>query len=85
MKKMLLHMLFLMLIVTGIESCSGNQSPRSLFQGKDSDQWTSQGNVTLDNQLLVLNDEGSITLKKETSKILNSMSPPALSTREKGP
>ncbi|MEL7601345.1 MAG: family 16 glycoside hydrolase [Proteiniphilum sp.] len=64
MKKMLLHMLFLMLIVTGMESCSDNQSPRSLFQGKDSDQWTSRGNVTLDNQLLVLDDEGSITLKK---------------------
>ncbi len=57
-------MLFLLLIVTGMESCSGDQSPRSLFQGENSDQWTSRGNVTLKNQLLVLNEEASITLKK---------------------
>lgn len=61
---MLLPMLSLMLIVTGLESCSGDQSPRLLFQGENSDQWTSHGDVTLNNQLLALNEEASITLKK---------------------
>ena len=61
---MLLPMLFLSLLVTGMNSCSGDQSPRSLFQGENSDQWNSRGHVTLDDQHLVLNDEASITLKK---------------------
>lgn len=64
MKKNLLPLLFLSLMVTGMVSCSGDQSPRSLFQGDNINQWSSQGQVAIDNQNLVLNDNSSITLKK---------------------
>lgn len=62
MKKNLLFFSFTFFIVMG--SCTKNFTPRSLFQGENMDQWDTSGNVSLNNQLLVLQDEASVVLKK---------------------
>ncbi len=62
MKKNLLFSLFITLIV--MASCTKNFAPRSLFQGEEMNQWDTRGDVSLKNQLLVLNDKASLALKK---------------------
>ena len=59
---MLLSMLSVILI--GMGACSDDKTPRSLFQGENLDQWNTRGDVTLRNQLLVLNEAASVALKK---------------------
>lgn len=62
MKKNLLFSLFTILMM--MASCTKNFTPRSLFQGENMDQWDTKGDVSLNNQLLVLNEEASVTLKR---------------------
>ena len=59
---MLLAMLSIILI--GMGSCADDKTPRSLFHGENMDQWNTRGDVTLNNQLLVLNEDASVALKK---------------------
>ncbi|MEN6324417.1 MAG: family 16 glycoside hydrolase [Proteiniphilum sp.] len=62
MKKILLFSLFTIFIAMG--SCTKNFTPRSLFQGENLDQWDTRGNVSLNNQILALQDDASVVLKK---------------------
>lgn len=61
MKRNSFFTLFIFLIM--LESCTSNYKSRSLFQGKNMDQWDIRGDVSLNNQLLVLNEGSSVTLK----------------------
>ena len=61
MKTILLTILISILFM--FSSCTGDKSPRLLFDGENSDQWNSRGDVTLSNGALILNDGASILLK----------------------
>ncbi|MBK5196325.1 MAG: DUF1080 domain-containing protein [Proteiniphilum sp.] len=61
MKKILLTILTTILIMV---SCTGDKKPRLLFDGENSDQWNSRGDVSLNNGALALNEGASILLKK---------------------
>lgn len=62
MKIKLLFLIFPLLIGWG--SCTNDQKVRSLFQGENTTQWNLKGDVSLNNQLLVINKDASVTLKK---------------------
>ncbi|NLY25362.1 MAG: DUF1080 domain-containing protein [Bacteroidales bacterium] len=60
MKKILLTSLTTILL---IGSCTGDKTARVLFDGENSDQWNSRGDVSLNNGALRLNDGASVMLK----------------------
>ena len=56
--------LFMSIILMGITSCVGDNSPKSLFNGENADQWKTQGVVEVENGVITINDGASLVLKK---------------------
>ena len=56
--------LFMSIILMGITSCLGDNSPKSLFNGENTDQWKTQGMVEVENGVITINDGASLVLKK---------------------
>ena len=56
--------LFMSIILMGITSCVGDNSPKSLFNGENTDQWKTQGVVEVENGVITINDGASLVLKK---------------------
>jgi hypothetical protein len=56
--------LFMSIILMGITSCVGDNSPKSLFNGENTDQWKTQGMVEVENGVITINDGASLVLKK---------------------
>ncbi|WP_298646958.1 DUF1080 domain-containing protein [uncultured Proteiniphilum sp.] len=52
------------IILTGMISCSGGNSPKLLLSGESTAQWHSQGELTLKDQMLRMEEGSSIFLKK---------------------
>ena len=52
------------IILMGITSCVGDNSPKSLFNGENTDQWKTQGMVEVENGVITINDGASLVLKK---------------------
>lgn len=55
---------FSIIIIMGISSCSGDNSPKNLFSGEELDQWDSQGELLLKDRQLRMEEGSSILLKK---------------------
>jgi Histidinol phosphatase and related hydrolases of the PHP family len=45
-------------------SCSGDKTPQTFFNGENIDQWNTEGDVSVNNQILTLTNGASVTLKK---------------------
>ena len=45
-------------------SCTGDNSPKSLFNGGNSEQWETTGDVVVQNNVITLNEGSSLVLKK---------------------
>ncbi|MDD4778636.1 MAG: DUF1080 domain-containing protein [Fermentimonas sp.] len=56
--------LFLSIILMGITSCAGDNSPKSLFNAENTDQWETSGNVAVEENVITINDGASLVLKK---------------------
>jgi hypothetical protein len=56
--------LFLSILLMGIYSCTGDNSPKSLFNGENTDQWETQGNVAVENGIITVNNGAALVLKK---------------------
>lgn len=55
--------LFLVIIIFGISSCTVNNSSMQLFDGESTNKWQTEGEVTVENGVLQLNDGAALTLK----------------------
>ena len=56
------------IVVAGVTSCTQDNSPKSLFNGENTDLWETTGEVTVGNNVITLNDGASLTLKKGNYK-----------------
>lgn len=65
MKKLIL---FLSIISWIMISCSVDNSPKVLFNGENTDQWETEGNIVLNNNVITLSDGAYLMLKNGSYK-----------------
>lgn len=55
---------FVLILICGMLSCTEKETPKTLFDGSNIEKWNSEGDVSVNNQILALNEGASLILKK---------------------